>query len=181
MVQIMPISRSVLSTLTLVVLAPCTAAAQSTSISTEYLMTMRAPLEAPQHIDDSLLIYNLRDGGWAKGPEIAGGLKSPGADWLQVFADGTVKLDVRLTIEADDGTLIYMTYNGVARHSDISLEKYEAGEEIDAKDMYFVTAPTMRTSSKKYGWLNQVQLLGKMTKLQSGADGFVEYDIFVVR
>jgi hypothetical protein len=108
-------------------------------------------------------------------------LKSPAADWLQVFVNGTVKLDVRLTIEADDGSLIYMTYNGVARHSDISLEKYETGDEIDAKEMYFVTAPTMRTSSKKYGWLNHVQLLGKMTKLKSGADGFVEYDIFVVR
>ena len=181
MLQMTPIIRSVLSTLALLILVPCTAAAQSTSISTEYLMTMRAPLEAPQFIDDALLIYNLRDGGWAKGPAIAGVLKSPGADWLQVFTDGTVKLDVRLTIEADDGNLLYMTYNGVARHSDISLEKYEAGEEISAKEMYFVTAPTMRTSSKKYSWLNHVQLLGKMTKLQSGADGFVEYDIFVVR
>jgi hypothetical protein len=142
---------------------------------------MRAPLEAPQYIDEALLIYDLRDGGWAKGPAISGVLKSPGADWLQVFADGTVKLDVRLTIQADDDALIYMTYNGVARHSDTSLEKYEAGEEIDAKEMYFVTAPTMRTSSKKYSWLNHVQLLGKMTKLKSGAEGFVEYDIFVVR
>ena len=144
-------------------------------------MTMHAPLDAPQVIDESLLIYNLREGGWIKGPAIKGVLRAPGADWLQVFADGTVKLDVRLTIEADDGALIYITYNGIARHSDASLKKYEAGEEIDAEDMYFVTAPTMRTPSEKYGWLNRVQLLGKMTRLQSGADGFVEYDIFVVR
>jgi hypothetical protein len=143
-------------------------------------MTMHAPLEAPQVVDESLLIYNVRDGGWAKGPAIKGVLRALGADWLQVLADGSVKLDVRLTIEADDGSLIYMTYNGIAKHSDISLEKYEAGEEIASKEMYFVTAPTVRTSSKKYGWLNQIQLLGKMTKLLSGADGFVEYDIFVV-
>lgn len=181
MTKMTPMVRSVLSMVTLVLLAPCTAVAQSTSISTEYLMTMHAPLEAPQFVDDSLLIYNLRDGGWVKGPAIEGVLRAPGADWLQVFADGTVKLDVRLTIEADDGAMIYMTYNGIARHTDISQEKYEAGEEIGAKEMYFVTAPTMRTSSKKHGWLNQVQLVGKMSKLQSGADGFVEYDIFVVR
>jgi hypothetical protein len=181
MAQITSIIRLVLSALVLVMVAPCTVVAQTTSISTEYLMTMRAPLETPQFIDESLLIYNLRDGGWAKGPAIKGVLKAPGADWLQVFADGTVKLDVRLTIEVDDGTLIYMTYNGIARHSDISLEKYEAGEEIAATEMYFVTAPTMRTSSKKYGWLNHVQLVGKMVRLKSGADGFVEYDIFVVR
>nr|WHW29637.1 putative DUF3237 domain-containing protein [uncultured bacterium] len=181
MFQITPITRSVWATLVLAILAPGTMVAQTTSISTEYLMTMRAPLEAPQFIDESLLIFNLRDGGWAKGPAIEGTLIKPGADWLQVFPDGTVKLDVRLTIEADDGALIYMTYNGIAKHSDISLKKYEAGEGIAAKEMYFVTAPTMRTSSKKYGWLNDVQLLGKMTKLLSGADGFVEYDIFVVR
>lgn len=179
--QITTITRALLSTLVLFILAPCTGAAQSTSISIEYLMTMRAPLEAPQFIDDSLLIYNLRDGGWAKGPSINGVLRAPGADWLRVFDDGTVKLDVRLTLEADDGSLIYMTYNGIARHSDVSLKKYETGEEIAAKEMYFVTAPTMRTSSTKYGWLNHVQLLGKMTKLQSGSDGFVEYDIFIVR
>ena len=181
MAQLTLFVRLVLSTLTLSILAPCTVAAQTTTISTEYLMTMRAPLEAPQFIDDSLLIYNLREGGWAKGPAIEGVLRAPGADWLRVFADETVKLDVRLTIEADDGSLIYMTYNGIARHSDVSLKKYEAGEEISAKEMYFVTAPTMRTSSEKYDWLNHVQLVGKMTRLQSGEDGFVEYDIFVVR
>ena len=181
MSRITPIIRWGLSGFLFTILIPCTVFAQSTTISTEYLMTMHAPLKAPQVIDESLLIYNLRDGGWVKGPAIKGVLRAPGADWLQVFADGTVKLDVRLTIEADDGALIYITYNGIARHTDASLEKYEAGEEISAKEMYFVTAPTMRTSSEKYGWLNQVQLLGKMTRLQSGAEGFVEYDIFVVR
>ena len=63
---------------------PCTLFAQSTEITTEYLMTLHAPLDAPQAIDDSLVIYNVRDGGWVKGPKISGTLIAPGADWLQV-------------------------------------------------------------------------------------------------
>ena len=154
---------------------------QSTEISTEYLMTMYAPLDAPDAIDESLIIYNVREGGWVKGPKIEGTLKAPGADWMQVLHDGTARMDVRATIETDDGALIHITYNGVISQSEDSQAKEQRGEVLMGNEMYFVSAPTMRTSSEKYGWLNHVQCIGKMTKVKSGDDGFVEYDIFIVR
>jgi len=55
--------------------------AQTTKISTEYLMTLYAPLEAAQEIDSSLYVYNVRPGGWVKGPRINGTLLAPGGDW----------------------------------------------------------------------------------------------------
>jgi hypothetical protein len=154
---------------------------QSTEISTEYLMTLYAPLDAPDAIDESLFIYNVREGGWVKGPRIEGTLKAPGADWMQVSHDGTARMDVRATIETDDGALIYITYNGVIRHTEDSQAKEERGEVLMGNEVYFVSAPTMRTSSEKYGWLNHVQCIGKMTKEKLGDDAFVEYDIFIVR
>ena len=181
MPHITQINRSIVLALLFATLIPGTLFAQSTEISTEYLMTLYAPLDTPQAIDDALLVFNVSDGGWVKGPNIKGKLRAPGADWLQVLPDGTLKLDVRLTIETDDGALIYITYNGVARHTDESLAKNQSGESITSSEMYFVTAPTMRTSSEKYGWLNHVQCIGKMTRLKSGEGSFVEYDIFVVR
>ena len=154
---------------------------QSTEISTEYFMTVYVPLDAPDAIDESLVIYNVREGGWVKGPKIEGTLKAPGADWLQVLHDGTARMDVRATIETNDGALIYITYNGVIRHTEDSQTKEQRGEVLMGNEMYFVSAPTMRTSSEKYGWLNHVQCIGKMTKQKLGDDAFVEYDIFIVR
>lgn len=53
-------------------LFPTTSNAQATKISTEYLMTLYAPLEAGQEIDSSLYVNNVRPGGWVKGPRITG-------------------------------------------------------------------------------------------------------------
>jgi hypothetical protein len=53
------------------------------------------------------------------------------------------------------------------------------GEVLTSKDMYFVIAPTMQTSAKKYDWLNGVQCIGKMVSYKS--DAYVKYEIFVVR
>ena len=33
----------------------------------------------------------------------------PGHDWLVVRADGSIAIDVRLTLDSDDGALIYLT------------------------------------------------------------------------
>ena len=51
-----------------VALSPATARAQTTQITTEYLMTLYAPLDPPQQIDASLVVFNVRAGGWARGP-----------------------------------------------------------------------------------------------------------------
>lgn len=59
-------------------LFPSTSRAQTTKISTEYLMTLYAPLEAGQEIDPSLYVYNVRLGGWVKGPQIKGTLACAG-------------------------------------------------------------------------------------------------------
>ena len=157
------------------------AQAQTTSISTEYLMTLYAPLEAPQAIDAGLMIYNAPGNGWVKGPKITGELLAPAADWLDVMPGGSMRLDVRATIKTDDGALVYITYNGVISHTPESGERMMAGELMKADDFYFLTAPTFRTSAEKYAWLNHVQAVGKMVEVKAGEGSFVKYDIFVVR
>jgi len=158
------------------------AQAQTTKITTEYLMTLYAPLEQGQEIDASLFVFNLRKGGWVKGPKISGTLISPGGDWFRVLPDGTGRLDVRGTIKTDDGALIYISYNGIVSQPKDSAEREEKGEVLTSKDEYFLTAPTMQTASQKYAWLTHVQCVGKMVEVKSaGNDSFVKYDIFIVR
>ena len=157
--------------------------AQTTQITTEYLMTLYAPLDAPQQIDDTLFIYTLPPGGagWVKGPKISGTIIPPGADWLRVMPAGNSRLDVRLTIKTDDGALIYLTYNGIISHTKESWDRQMKGEVLTSKDFYFITAPTMQTSAEKYAWLNHVQCVGKVVEVKSGEGAFVKYDIYIVR
>jgi hypothetical protein len=160
-------------------LSPPTLFAQTTKISTEYLMTLYAPLDAAQEIDPSLYVSNVRPGGWVKGPRINGTLLAPGGDWFRVLPSGASRVDVRATIKTDDGALIYISYNGVFKDSEETEARAAKGEVLISKDMYFVIAPTMQTSAKKYDWLNGVQCIGKMVSYKS--DSFVKYEIFVVR
>ena len=154
---------------------------QSTSIKPEFLMTYEAPLEAPYSVDGSLVVFNVKPGGWAKGPAISGTFIQPGGDWLHVMPSGALRLDVRATLKTDDGALIYISYNGILQHTAESAARMYKGELLTTKDIpYFVIAPTFETSSPKYAWLNSVQAIGKVVELRVGEGGYVKYDIFVI-
>jgi hypothetical protein len=166
----------------LLCVATTSALAQTAQIKTEYLMTYVAPLDAPIPIDGSLQIFNVKPGGWVKGPKINGTIVSPGGDWLRTMPSGVFRLDVRATVRTDDGADIYFSYNGIIQHSKESAERLMKGEVLTDKDIpYFVTAPTFQTSSAKYAWLNGVQAIGKMVEVKVGEGGYVKYDVFVVR
>jgi hypothetical protein len=157
------------------------AGAQTTQLTTEYLMTLYAPLDPPQQIDNTLFIYNVREGGWVKGPKISGKMLAPGGDWYRIMPGGCGRVDVRATIKTDDGALVYVAYSGVFSASKESFDRLMKGETLTSKDIYFITAPTMQTSSEKYAWVNHIQCVGKIIEVKVGENSFVKYDIFIVR
>ncbi len=165
------------------VAVPSNVAAQSTDITTEYLMTLHAPLDPPQIANRDLFIYNVQPGGWVKGPNIQGEFLAPSADWLRVMPNGTSKVDIRGSIKADDGSIIYITYTGRIVLTEHTLQKLAINDEtLGPDDLYFMTSPTFETISEKYGWLNDVVAVGKMVSLKAGTDSsHVTYDIFLVR
>jgi hypothetical protein len=80
---------------------------------------------------------------------LSGSLKgNAAADWLVLQGDVGM-LDVRVTIETDDGAVVFAQYNG---RMDIS-----AG--LGAKPVY--VAPRFETGDPRYAWLNLVQAVGK--------------------
>jgi len=161
--------------------APVSAGGPETSIQTEYLMTLHAPLDPPQAIDQGLLIYNVQPGGWVEGTRIKGKLLAPAADWLRVMPSGVFRLDVRGTIQTDDGALIYVSYGGAIQCNKEQADRLNAGQQLKADDCYFITAPTFQTKSDKYAWLNAVQTVGKMVSVKVGEGSHVRYDIFAVK
>ena len=156
--------------------------AQTTQVSTDYLMTVHIPTER-KAIDNNTVVVNILPGGWVKGPKISGKIIPPGGDWLRVMPSGALRLDVRLTIETDDGALIYMTYGGVVVMSKEAGEALGRGEVLNDKGVpYFITTPQFQTASEKYGWLNKLQGVGKMAEYKrTKDDSYVNYDIFGLR
>jgi Protein of unknown function (DUF3237) len=71
------------------------------------------------------------------------------ADWAVVSPAGVGLMDVRETIETDDGALIYVSYEG---RIDIS-----AG--LEGATAY--TAPRFETGDERYAWINRIQAVAK--------------------
>ena len=130
----------------------------------EYLFTMTATLAAAQAIRGgpvgTRMIFPVT-GGTFDGPRLAGTIvANSGGDWVQVRADGSFRLDVRITLRTKDGADIYMAYAGIG--------------VSDAGKTTIRTAPLFETGDERYAWLNRIQAVA------SGASnaGTVSYDVF---
>ena len=116
-------------------------------------------------------------GGTFEGERLRGTvLAQAGGDWLLMRADGVYQLDVRVTLQTDDGALILMTYRGV-RHAtaDVSA-RLARGERVSPDDYYLRTVPSFETSVPQYRWLNDVVAVGVGERLPDG----VIYDVFEI-
>lgn len=149
----------------------------------KYVMTYQANLDPPQVVAKDELIFNVT-GGWIRGANgDTGVFLNPCGDWLAVQPNGNLRLDVRCTLRMDDGSLIFIEYNGVIKMTKEGADKFQRGERINVGDWYFMTAPTMRSMSEKYAWVNDRVFIEKMVAVQPSAEGkqsFVRYDVYAV-
>ena len=71
-------------------------------------------------------------GGVFEGPRLRGTVLPGGsADWLLLRPDGVLELDLRLTLETDDGALISMKSFGVRHGPPEIIAALGRGEEVD--------------------------------------------------
>jgi hypothetical protein len=103
-------------------------------------------------------------------------LPHAGGDWLLLRADGAFQQDVRLTLQTDDGALIYMSYRGVRHASPEVSAQLARGERVPPSQYYLRTAPFFETAADKYAWLNTIVSVGVGERLPDGA----VYDVFEV-
>jgi glucuronate isomerase len=83
-------------------------------------------------------------GGSFEGERLRGKVLAGGADWVVSTADGVFELDVRATLETDDGALIHLTFTGVR----------------DDTRRYLRTLPRFETAAPQYGFLNRLLAVG---------------------
>jgi uncharacterized protein DUF3237 len=83
-------------------------------------------------------------GGSFEGERLRGKVLAGGGDWVTARADGTFELDLRVTLETEDGALIHMTFTGVRNDA----------------NHYFRTLPRFETAAPKYAFLNRLLAVG---------------------
>jgi hypothetical protein len=116
-------------------------------------------------------------GGSFEGPHLKGKVLPGGGDWLLIRPDGVAEVDVRATLQPDDGALIYMAYRGYITKILEIYPRWAAGEQIPHDEYYFVVTPNFETSASQYAWLQQVVTVGMGSLIPGG----VSYQIFAVR
>ena len=119
----------------------------SLPINSRPLMVLRLATSATQEIGSTpqgrLTIFPVV-GGSFEGDRLRGKVLAGGGDWVNDRGDGTFTLDLRVTLETDDGGLIHMTFTGVR----------------DDAHNYFRTVPRFETAAPKYTFLNRLLAVG---------------------
>ncbi len=128
-------------------------------LRSKFLLRLEADLGLPQ-IAGARRIVPVVDGR-VSGPRIKGRLLPAGGDWMLERPDGSFALDVRATIETEDGAIIYVQYLGrLVVDSEILRSPRDARANTDTSEYYFRTMPLFETDAPDYAWLANVVAVG---------------------
>jgi hypothetical protein len=86
-------------------------------------------------------------GGSFEGDRLRGAVLPGGDDWTVKRPDGVVELDLRITLETNDGALVHVTFEGIR-------------DEHSPAASYFRTLPRFETAEPKYLFLNRLLAVG---------------------
>jgi uncharacterized protein DUF3237 len=129
-------------------------------MNTRPLMTMK--VKVARVLDVGVVPCGTRriaplDGGAFDGPRLRG-IVLPGssADWLLLRPDGVLELDLRATLQTDDGALISMKSFGLRHGPPEVMAAIGRGETVDPATYYFRTTPRFETAHPAYAFLNRL-------------------------
>ena len=97
--------------------------------------------------------------GQFEGPRLRGKVLPGGGDWTLLRADGVLELDLRVTLETDDGALIHMRSFGLRHGPPEVIAALGRGERVNPSAYYFRTTVRFETGHPKYGFLNRLLAL----------------------
>lgn len=95
-------------------------------------------------------------GGHFEGKRLRGNVLPGGGDWTLLRGDGVLELDLRLTLETDDGALIHLASFGLRHGPPEVMAALSRGESADPSTYYFRTTPRFETGHPKYAFLNRI-------------------------
>jgi len=94
--------------------------------------------------------------GHFEGPRLRGRVLPGGGDWTLLRGDGVLELDLRITLQTDDGALIHMASFGLRHGPPDVIAALARGDSVDPAAYYFRTIPRFETWHPKYAFLNRL-------------------------
>lgn len=153
--------------------------------SLEFLFEARVKLHLPPMDvgptpEGNRVIYFIK-GGTFEGPYLRGRVvPDSGADWIRLRSDGVGVLDVRFSLETDDGARIYVNWAGRTWSSPedaaYAFDVEKPDDPAGAWRYYFRATPYFETGDARYAWLNNIVAV---TKSRTG-DGGPIHRVFAV-
>jgi hypothetical protein len=132
-------------------------------LRTRPLLAMRLDVRGPMPViatPGAARRIGVVTGGSFDGERLSGTVMDGGSDWQTLRADGSVQLDVRLVLLADDGAHIAMTYSGVRAGSPEAIARVDRGEVVDPSEIYFRSIVRFETAAPQHDWLNRIVAVG---------------------
>ena len=142
---------------------PPTRRSERASPNLEYLASIRVPLREPE-------IVGVTPGGlmvnwfWSPNEGSVIGLKGrakvrkDGGDWMIIRRDGIGVMNVRATVETEEGAILFASYLGSCDFGENGYENFLAKRWPDVAPTR--TAPRIETAHPDYLWLNRLQCVG---------------------
>jgi hypothetical protein len=152
---------------------PAAAAKAAPKLQSELAFEARVTVDKPLVVGDGP--HGLRrivpiTGGTVTGPKLTGTVVPGGADWQFVRPDGTLQIEAKYTLKADDGTLIMVTNRGYRRGPKEVIERLSKGEQVDPALYYFRTSAEFEAPvGSKHAWLNNSVFVGVAERQASAA------------
>lgn len=140
-------------------------------MASRLLMTLQVVVPPPQKlgaVPHGTRVIASITGGTFEGPRLRGRVLPGGGDWTLLRSDGDLELDLRITLETDDGALIYMTSFGLRHGPPEVLAALARGESVDPSKYYFRTAIRFETSVPQYAFLNRLIAVSSGDRRASG-------------
>src|SRR5437762_6437276 len=123
------------------------------------LMTLQVVVPPPQKLGavphGTRAIAAITSGTF-EGLRLRGRVLPGGGDWTLLRPDGVLELDLRLTLETDDGALIHMASFGLRHGPAEVIASLARGERVDPSAYYFRSTPRFETGHPKYAFVNRL-------------------------
>ena len=140
-------------------------------MTSRVLMTLQVVVPPPQRlgaVPQGTRVIAAIAGGTFEGPRLRGKVLPGGGDWTLLRPDGVLELDLRITLETDDGALIGMSSFGLRHGPAEVLAALSRGEPVDPSEYYFRTTPRFETSAPQYAFLNRLIAIASGDRRASG-------------
>lgn len=126
----------------------------------EHLFSFRAQVGAPQiygECHDGIRAYFPVVSSEVFGPRVNGKSLPGGGDWITIRRDGVQAIDVRASVQTDDGAVIYACYSGVGDLGENGYQNYLDGTGPALVPLR--AAARYQCGDPRYQWLNRLQCI----------------------